>query len=244
MEGSSREGARRTFTPAVVGSSLFVVACGLIAIAFVAARGSLQLPVAATLPPAALASPDTTSRPTSEPRSAPPASASASASALPPATGVTPSIAASPQASTAPSPGRTAGLPSLDPNDPLLALPPCPALPGCFEYLVQRGETLSGIASRFVLPVSTVLALNPELADPGTVVVGQVLYLGRDPMLRLEPCPDAPDCALYVVRPGDGLATIAARFDLTIEDILEANPTITDQNQIFSGQALRLPRAP
>lgn len=237
MEGPRIERANRTLTPAVVGSAAFVAACGLAAIIFVAARGGLTMPVAATLPPVAVASPPATPppSPSAEPTPAPVASIEPS---ILPAT-PSPAPASAPPSSPAAS---TDGLPSLDPNDPLLALPACPLLPGCFEYVVLRGDTLSGIASRFVLPVSTVLALNPELADPGTVVVGQLLYLGRDPMLRLEPCPDAPDCALYVVRPGDGLSTIAGRFGLSLEAILELNPEINDQNEIFSGQQIRLPR--
>lgn len=233
MEGPSAERVRRTLTPAVAGSAAFVAVCAFAAITFVAARGGLQMPVAATLPPVAVASQQATPFPTSPPTYAP------VASVVPSAAVATPSAA---PVSAPPTSAPTDGPPSLEPNDPLLALPPCPGVAGCFEYVIQRGDTLSGVASQYVLPVSTVLALNPELTDPSTVVVGDLLYLGRDPMLRLEPCPDAPDCALYVVRPGDGLSTIAGRFRLTVEAILDANPEIGDQNQIFSGQRIRLPR--
>lgn len=232
MEGPSPEPRRRALTPAVLGSALFVVACALAAITFVAARGGLEMPVAATLPPVAVASP-----------------APGPSTPLPTATAAPlPSVAASPvpsaPAGTAtaapPTVPPTAGPPTFDPSDPLADLPPCPGIPGCFEYVVQRGDSLSGVASRYVLPVSTVLALNPDLADPGTIVVGQVLYLGRDPKLRLEACPGTVGCWVYEVRPGDLLSTIAGRYDVTVEAILAANPEITDVNTIYSGQVLRL----
>jgi LysM repeat protein len=127
------------------------------------------------------------------------------------------------------------------PGDPLLALPRCPDQPGCFVYQVRRGDTLSGVASRYAIPVATVVALNPQLSDPGTVVVGDPLYLGRSPFLRLERCAGDAPCWLYTVAPGDGLATIAFRFGLTVEAILNANPAITDPNAIYSGQVIRLP---
>jgi LysM repeat protein len=114
-------------------------------------------------------------------------------------------------------------------------------VPGCYEYTVQRGDSLSGVASRYLIPVSIVLALNPEVTDPGTIVVGRTLYLGRDPFLRLPPCPDKPDCSLYQVRAGDRLSTIAGRFGLTLEAVLAANPDITDANAIHTGQLIRLP---
>ena len=105
---------------------------------------------------------------------------------------------------------------------------------------MRRGDTLSGIASRYVISLSTVKALNPELNASATIVIGQVVYLGRDPYLRLEPCPDGSNCYLYVVQPGDGLATIAARFGLTVQAILDANPQIPNANTIYSGQVIRL----
>lgn len=232
MEAPNLRHDRRTLTPAVLGSALFVVVCALLAISFVAARGGLQMPVAGTLPPVAADSP--TPAPTVA-TPAPSAGSQPSAAASPVASGPLPTQTAAP-----PSVLPTNGPPTFDPNDPLAALPPCPGIAGCFEYRVQRGDTLSDVASRYLLPVSTVLALNPELADPGTIVVGQVLYLGRDPRLRLEPCPDSVRCWLYVVRPGDLLSTIAGRFDVTVASILAANPAITDANTIYSGQVLRL----
>jgi LysM repeat protein len=230
VEGSSRSQGRRTLTPAVLASALFTVVCAATAIGYVAARGGLQMPVASTPPPVAAATSGPTEAavvPTVGPTAAP---------------SVVPSTAPTPSASmAAPTAMPTAGSPTLDPNDPLLALPGCPGLPGCFEYTIQRGDSLSGIASRYAIPVSTVLALNPEITDPRIVVVGRILYLGRDLFVRLPPCPGVADCSLYTVKPGDRLSTIAGTFGITTEAILAANPTITDPNAIFSGQVIHLP---
>jgi hypothetical protein len=228
------EPVRRTLTPAVVASALFVVACALGALTFVAARGGLQMPVAATGSQGATASQppaptSTTGAATAAPTLAPPSSPPSPAPVATSEPGSTPTIAPSP------TPAAT--------FDPLTALPGCPDLPGCYEYLIRRGDSLTGVASRYAIPVSIVLALNPEITDPGTIVVGQILYLGRDPFLRLPACTDAPDCFLYTVRPGDRLSTIAGRFGITVEAILAANPSIADPNAIYSGQLIRLLRA-
>jgi len=239
VEGPSTTGNGRTITPAVLASALFAAACALIAISFVAARGGLQMPVAgaeastgaptasqAAALPTALVSPAPSVGATVAPASTPPSSAP------PPSSG--PSSRPTPRETTAP-------WESVAPDDPLLALPGCPDQPGCFVYRVGRGDTLSGVASRYAIPVTTVVALNPQLSDPGTIVVGDPLYLGRSPFLRLERCPGDAACWLYTVAPGDRLSTIAGRFGLGVQAILDANPAITDANAIYSGQVIRLP---
>jgi len=223
VEGSTPTG-RSTLTPAVLASALFVAACAVFAVTFVAARGGLSMPIAPTGSAVAVASPQpsVTSAPTAVPTTSPPATA------LP--TG---------QPSLAPTEGPTA-TPAGTP-DPLTALPGCPGQPGCYEYLIQRNDTLSHVADRYGIPMSIVLALNPQITDASTIVVGQILYLGRDLFVRLPPCGAEPDCSLYTVQPGDRLSTIAGRFGLTLDTVLAANPEITDANSIVSGQVIRLP---
>lgn len=219
---------RRTLTPAVVGASGFVAICALVSVAFVAARGGLELPLAsASAPPVAVAT-DAPPTPTAPPSGPPP---SARPSPEPPS----PSAGASEPPPPSPSPGPTAT------PDPLTALPACPEHPGCYVYTVRRGDTLGRIADRYAIPLTTVIALNPEIADPSTIILGQPIYLARDPYVRLDPCPNRDGCYLYVVRPGDTLSTIAGRFGVSMTAILDLNPAIDDPNTIFSGQVIRLP---
>ena len=237
MDGSNRVPGRRTLTPAVVGAAVFAAACAVFAIAFVSARGGLQLPNAGSPPPVAVASPLDTSG-----ASVVPSPIASAAATLEPSGAPTATIEPSPSPIVLPpSAAPTSAAPSLSPDDPLLALPGCPGLPGCFEYTVRRNDTLSGIASRYVIPVSTVRALNPQITDQNVVVVGELLYLGHDPFVRLPSCPGVANCSLYTVQPGDRLSTIAGRFGITTEAILAANPQITDPNLISSGQVIKLP---
>jgi LysM repeat protein len=228
-----RSSAPPTLTPAVVGASAFVALCAIVSIAFVAARGGLELPLAsASAAPVAVASPAATA---ASPSGPPTATQTPAPTAAPSAASPSPSPA------TEPTPEPTPTGPTPTP-DPLTALPPCPDHPGCYVYTVRRDDTLSRIARRYDVPLSTVVALNPELVDPSVVVLGQPIYLGRDPYARLDPCPNRDGCYLYVVRPGDRLTTIAARFGISLVAILELNPAIDDPSTIFSGQVIRLPR--
>jgi LysM repeat protein len=53
----------------------------------------------------------------------------------------------------------------------------------------------------------------------------------------------APSPRVYVVRSGDTLSTIADRFNLTVDEILEANPDITNPNEIAVGDRIVIPTA-
>lgn len=229
MVAPVRPPARRALTPAVVLAAAFATACAALSIAFVAAHGGLEVPtVGASSAPvaAATASPAITTQPSQ---------ATAQGS--------------EPPASIAPTTVPTESLPSGSPPeptpapsaDPLTALPGCPDHPGCFLYTVRRGDTLSTISDRWLIGLWILEALNPQVTDPGTIVVGQTLYLGRSPVVRLDPCPDRAGCYLYVVRPGDRLSTIAGRYGTSTTAILELNPEIANANQIYSGETIRVP---
>jgi hypothetical protein len=246
LDGPTGQAPARTLTPAVLASALFVAASAVFAITFVAGRGGLDMPVAprgpvAAASPEATLAPPTLAPPTDSPTPAPTVGGTAPQSG-PPSPPVVPSAAPPTTAPTVAPPTSappTAAPPSFDPIDPLLALPECPAHPGCFVYVIQRNDTLSGVVSRYLLSITVVLALNPQVADPSVIVTGTTLYLGRDPFVRLDPCPDEPDCSLYVVVAGDSLAGIAARYGLTIEEIRDQNPGMP--RPLHVGQEIELP---
>jgi hypothetical protein len=239
LDGPKGHAPVRTLTPAVLASALFVAASAVFAITFVAGRGGLEMAVASR-GPAAGGSPQPTLPETTPLVTAPPAATGS----LPPATVAPPSPSIAPTApppTTAPptSAPPTTAPPSFDPNDPLLALPECPKHPGCFVYVVQRNDTLSGVVSRYLLSITVVLALNPQVSDPSVIVTGTTLYLGRDPFVRLDPCPDEPDCSVYVVVSGDSLAGIAARYGISVEKIRNQNPGMP--RPLHVGQVIELP---
>lgn len=230
MEAPSRPPARRTLTPAVLLATAFMVVCAVGSIAFVAANGGLEAPhfvAAASISP-------TQPQPSPEPATPEPATAG-------PSPGSEPSPAATTPAPSATPPSQGLAPTPIASLDPLSALPACPDHPGCYLYTIRRGDTLSTIGDHWLISVSILEVLNPQVTDPSTIVVGHVLYLGRTPFVRLERCADLPGCYLYIVRPGDRLSTIAGRFGTSTTAILAINPKISDPNSIYSGETIRLP---
>jgi N-acetylmuramoyl-L-alanine amidase len=101
-------------------------------------------------------------------------------------------------------------------------------------HVVQPGETLSGIAAAFGLPLDVVAAHN-QIADVDVIYAGETLALPG-------PAPSGPQLAgIYTVQTGETLTSIAATRGTTVGQILAANPNIVDANRIYAGQSLTLP---
>lgn len=105
-----------------------------------------------------------------------------------------------------------------------------PATPS--TYIVKAGDTLEAIATRFGIELMALLKANPALLQPGTA-------LTIPPKPGATPTP--PATFTYVVKPGDTLSAIAARFGTTVQKIVELN-NIANPNLISVGQTLLIPK--
>lgn len=99
-------------------------------------------------------------------------------------------------------------------------------------HVVQRNETLFGIAMRYGTTVEAIASAN-GISDPRYITVGQRLLI---PNARSD-VPGAP--VTHVVAPGDTLATLAARYHTTPDQIAAAN-YITNPSRLFVGQELTI----
>lgn len=96
-------------------------------------------------------------------------------------------------------------------------------------HLVRRGETLSVIAQKHGTTTARLARLN-RLANPNLVIAGQRLRVpGR-----------VSTASIHVVRPGDTLSGIAARYGSSVAALARVN-RIADPNLVTIGTKLRVP---
>jgi membrane-bound lytic murein transglycosylase D len=113
------------------------------------------------------------------------------------------------------------------------------------NYVVQQGDSLSGIASRFSTSVRELVSLN-QLTDAHRIRVGQTLLLPHDTnmvtqtLAAVEAEVIVPADGSYTVRAGDTVSSIARRFAVSEAAIMRLN-NLNSNARINVGQALQLP---
>ncbi|HTE61547.1 MAG TPA: LysM peptidoglycan-binding domain-containing protein [Solirubrobacteraceae bacterium] len=125
------------------------------------------------------------------------------------------------------------------------------------QYTIQRGDTISGIAQRYGLTTQGLLDLN-RLSRTSIIYPGQTIALSGssiaiDPVSSVTPGaaadpPSTPPTSApapvinnsYVIKSGDTITSIAARFGVTVDAVLGANG-LTRASIIYAGRALTIP---
>lgn len=100
-------------------------------------------------------------------------------------------------------------------------------------HAVRSGDTLSTIARRYGVSVDALRTTNR--------IKGNVIRPGQRLRIPGTAGDDAPSNAVYVVRSGDALSTIAKRFGTTVVKIKRANRLTSNRLQV--GQRLEIPAA-
>jgi LysM repeat protein len=114
---------------------------------------------------------------------------------------------------------------------------PAPAA-GPFEYVVKPGDTLLSIAIEFGVSANDIVAAN-TLSNPNSLFVGQTIIIPNyQPQAAATSIPAVP--YEYVIQAGDTLISIAQRFGVSVDAIMQAN-TLRDANNLIQGQVLFIP---
>jgi LysM repeat protein len=126
------------------------------------------------------------------------------------------------------------------------------------RYTIKRGDTISGIASRYGVTTQSLLTLN-GLTAASIIYPGQVIQLsgssiaienvsnvepisekGDPPSTPPTSAPPAAPSTTYTIRSGDTITSIAAKFGLTVDILLSANG-LSRTSVIYAGRTLTIP---
>lgn len=98
------------------------------------------------------------------------------------------------------------------------------------KYLVKKGDTLYKIANGFGITLNALYLANPQIERDEYIYPGQILNIPEGVINE------------YVIQFGDTLYYIAEKFEITVNQLVEANPQIQNPSMIFPGQVINIPR--
>lgn len=133
----------------------------------------------------------------------------------------------------------------------LLSLAPLAALStpvqacGSTIHVVQPGENLYRISLRYGVTMAAISRAN-GITNPNHIYVGQRLTIptgGACPPPAPPPPPPSSGCPVHVVRAGENLTLIAARYGVSAWAIAQLNG-IYNTNLLYVGQRLNIPCTP
>ena len=150
------------------------------------------------------------------------------------------------------------------PTTPPVSAPPTavpPAATSGMNYTITRGDTISAIASRFGVSTQAILSANKlgwstiiypgqKIVIPGNGPASSAPSVPTSPVVDVTPVSvvtpiTSPPTALntsYVIKAGDSVTSIAAKFGVSVQSILDANG-LNRSSLIFAGRTLNVPSA-
>jgi LysM repeat protein len=124
-----------------------------------------------------------------------------------------------------------------DAYPPLRSRPGLPSFGGLSRIALAAGALVLAAVALFFLPA--LLGLGE---DDGGTGAGATPTATADPTPTSVPTPTpAPTPTVYVVASGDTMSKIAARFGLTLEQLIAANPEIANPDRISIGDEVNIP---
>ena len=108
------------------------------------------------------------------------------------------------------------------------------------SYTVKKGETMKSIAKDYDASTRDLLRLNPDVSrrpDFETVIIVPNKNYGKN-IVKTEPYMNDDD--LYEVQPKETIYGISKKFDVSINDLIQANPAL--ENGLKIGMKLHIPK--
>lgn len=117
------------------------------------------------------------------------------------------------------------------------AMPTPAPIATSFIHVVEAGENLASIASKYGVSVEAIIEAN-GLRSAEWIFIGQRLII---PATGPTPTPSpSPTGRMHVVQAGENLTWIAEKYGVSVKALMEANG-ITDADTIYVGQSLIIP---
>lgn len=91
------------------------------------------------------------------------------------------------------------------------------------------GDTFWSISRKYGISVNELINANPQISSSGVIYAGQTINI------------PSTNKSTYTVMPGDTIWSISRKLGVSINNLLTANPQITNTSHIYPGQIINIP---
>jgi morphogenetic protein associated with SpoVID len=98
-------------------------------------------------------------------------------------------------------------------------------------HIVKKGETLFNIAQKYNVELDTLIAANPQIADPNVIDVGMKVKI---PNASKPVVPPTDYLYKHVVVQGDTLWKLGKAWNVPLQEMVEANPQLKNPNVLMT----------
>lgn len=129
-------------------------------------------------------------------------------------------------------------VPTVDPaTTPVAVETPTTGSTASGTYQVQAGDTMGKIAEQLGITLQDLLAANPQITNPDSIQVGDVINL---PGATGAGTPPAQGERVHIVQAGENLYRIGLLYGCTIDQLVQHNGLANPDN-LEVGQEIRVP---
>ncbi|MGE7601560.1 LysM peptidoglycan-binding domain-containing protein [Peribacillus sp. NPDC097675] len=108
------------------------------------------------------------------------------------------------------------------------------------KHVVKLGDTLSDIAKKYNLSLTSLMKMNPSISNSDRIRIGQSIIVSGIATTANTPATTSSSTGTYKVKSGDNLSNIAKTHKTTVKALLSLNPSIKNANALQIGQSIKI----
>ncbi|PYE44424.1 LysM peptidoglycan-binding domain-containing protein [Paenibacillus barcinonensis] len=104
-------------------------------------------------------------------------------------------------------------------------------------HMVKKGDTLYLLSQKYNVALDTLIAANPQIADPDKLDIGMKVKIPTQPV---TPKPEGVLHSHKVIQ-GDSLWKLSQAWGVPLKDMINANPQLKNPNALLVGETVYIP---
>lgn len=105
-------------------------------------------------------------------------------------------------------------------------------------HIVKKGDTLFELSKKYNVPLEKLIEANPQIANPNQLNIGDKVKI---PAVAVPIGGETGNVYKHIVKQGDTLWKLSKAWGLPLQSLIDANPQLSDPNQLKVGDIVNIP---